>query len=105
MAELAPEVGIAAACRLLGVPRSSYYRADQPAPAVGTRPQSRRALTPAEINDIRSVLTSERFADCAPRQIFATLLDEGTYLCHWRTMYRILAAHAEVCERRVVMQS
>ena len=100
MAELAPEVGIAAACRLLGVPRSSYYRADQPAPAVGTRPQSRRALTPAEINDIRSVLTSERFADCAPRQIFATLLDEGTYLCHWRTMYRILAAHAEVCERR-----
>ena len=46
------------------------------------------------------MLTSERFADCAPRQIFATLLDEGTYLCHWRTMYRILAAHAEVCERR-----
>jgi putative transposase len=38
--------------------------------------------------------------DRAPRQVYATLLDEGTYLCHWRTMYRILAAHAEVRERR-----
>ncbi len=32
--------------------------------------------------------------------MYATLLDEGTYLCSWRTMYRILAAHAEVRERR-----
>jgi putative transposase len=38
--------------------------------------------------------------DHAPRQVYAILLDEGTYLCHWRTMYRILAAHAEVRERR-----
>jgi putative transposase len=38
--------------------------------------------------------------DRAPRQVYATLLDEGMYLCHWRTMYRILAAHAEVRERR-----
>jgi transposase InsO family protein len=38
--------------------------------------------------------------DRAPRQVYATLLDEGTYLCHWRTMYRVLAAHAEVRERR-----
>ncbi|MCB9104419.1 MAG: hypothetical protein H6633_09270 [Anaerolineales bacterium] len=31
-----------------------------------------------------------------PRQVYATLLDEGRYLCHWRTMYRILADHHEV---------
>ena len=32
--------------------------------------------------------------------IFATLLDEGRYLCSIRTMYRLLAANAEVRERR-----
>jgi putative transposase len=38
--------------------------------------------------------------DLAPAQIFATLLDEGTYLCSERTFYRVLAENAEVRERR-----
>lgn len=45
-------------------------------------------------------LHSERFADASPAQVYATLLDEGRYLASERTMYRILAAHAEVRERR-----
>ena len=50
---------------------------------------------------VREVLNSERFCDQSPRQVYATLLDEdGTYLCHWRRMYRILAEHDEVRERR-----
>jgi putative transposase len=49
---------------------------------------------------VRDVLNSERFQDCAPRQVYATLLDEGIYLCHWRSMYRILAEYGEVRERR-----
>jgi putative transposase len=49
---------------------------------------------------VRETLNSERFMDKAPRQVYAALLDEGRYLCHWRTMYRILAVHNEVCERR-----
>jgi len=100
VADLAPEVGIAAACRLLDVPRSSYYRASRPAPPPAPRPRSPRALTDTEQAHIREVLNSPRFADCTPRQIYATLLDEGTYLCHWRTFYRLLAAHDEVRERR-----
>ncbi len=100
MAELAPAVGIAAACRLLAVPRSRYYRACQPASAPSPRPRSPRVLTAAEYARIREVLNSARFADCTPRQIYATLLDEGTYLCHWRTLYRVLAAHDAVRERR-----
>ena len=36
----------------------------------------------------------------APAQIYAALLDEGVYLCSIRTMYRILAANAQVRERR-----
>jgi putative transposase len=45
-------------------------------------------------------LHSERFMDKAPAQVWATLLDEKTYLCSPRTMYRILAEHGEVRERR-----
>src|SRR4030095_7287952 len=32
--------------------------------------------------------------------VYATLLDEGTYLCSTRTMYRILGEEGEVRERR-----
>lgn len=41
-----------------------------------------------------------RFADKAPKEAYATLLDEGTYLCSARTMYRLLAAQGQVRERR-----
>jgi putative transposase len=46
------------------------------------------------------VLNSERFQDQTPREVYATLLDEGVYHCHWRTMYRILDEQQEVRERR-----
>ena len=45
-------------------------------------------------------LNSERFVDCSPAQVWASLLDEGRYLCSERTMYRILAEHDQVRERR-----
>jgi putative transposase len=53
---------------------------------------------------VREVLNSERFQDQAPREVYATLLDEERYLCSWRTMYRILAENQEVRERRDQMQ-
>jgi putative transposase len=71
----------------------------QPAP-MAVRSRSRRALSEAERLAVREVLNSERFADCTPRTIYATLLDEDQYLCSWRTMYRILAEADEVRERR-----
>ena len=47
------------------------------------------------------MLHSERFVDISPEETWATLLDEGAYLCSTRTMYRILAAHhGGVRERR-----
>lgn len=46
------------------------------------------------------MLHSERFADLAPEQVHAILLDEGTYLCSVRTMYRLLAAQGETTPRR-----
>jgi putative transposase len=61
-------------------------------------------LSQEEKAQVRQVLNSQRFQDSAPRQVYATLLDEGEYLCHWRTMYRILAEHGEVRERRNQLQ-
>jgi putative transposase len=49
---------------------------------------------------VLGILNSERFWDQAPGEIYATLLDEGRYLCSERTMYRILAEHQQVRERR-----
>ena len=102
--QLAPTVGVAQACRVLGVPRSSHYRAQHarmdPPPLPRERPVSTRALSAEERSSVRTILNNERFADCAPREVYATLLDEAIYLCSWRTMYRILDAHREVRERR-----
>jgi putative transposase len=61
---------------------------------------SPRALDPEEKAEVRALLNSERFADQAPREVYASLLDEGKYLCSWRTMYRILDENQEVRERR-----
>jgi len=99
--QLGPQIGIAAACDKLGVPRSSLYRARQPKAPAQPRPTPTRALTSEERTEVRQVLNSERFQDSAPRQVYATLLDDDQlYLCHWRTMYRILKEHQEVHERR-----
>jgi putative transposase len=99
--QLAQLVGAAPACDALAVPRASFYR--QRRPRVGTsraRPRPRRALSPEERSTALATLRSERFADQAPAQIYATLLDEGTYLGSIRTLYRLLDEHAEVRERR-----
>ena len=59
------------------------------------------ALTAPERQAVVEVLHSERFQDKAPLQVYATLLDDGQYLCSPRTMYRILTAeHEQVKERR-----
>ena len=101
--QLAETVGVNSACQVLEVPRSSLYRARQskanPQPAVEP-PTSPRALSQDEKAEVRQMLNSQRFQDSPPREVYASLLDEGQYLCSWRTMYRILEANAEVRERR-----
>jgi len=97
---LGQQVGVQRACEELGVPRSSLYRARQPDCAPSLRPKPERALSEDERQTVRDVLNSDRFVDSAPRQVYATLLDEEVYLCSWRTMYRILDEYQEVRERR-----
>lgn len=102
--QLAPSVGVGQACQVLGVPRSSFYRARQPQAAPAPRSAPARALAAPERGAIRDVLNSARFQDATPREVYATLLDEGRYLCHWRTMYRLLETYDEVRERRRQLQ-
>ena len=45
-------------------------------------------------------LHGERFQDRSPAAVYATLLDEGQYLCSIRTMYRVLEQQGESRERR-----
>ena len=103
VATLAPQVGVVNACEVLGVARASYYRYqardDNPLlPAMRSR--SPLALSEAERQQVLELLHSERFVDQAPPAVYATLLDEGHYLCSVRTMYRILAEVEEVRKRR-----
>jgi putative transposase len=98
--EVAPEVGIAAACEAFAVPRASYYRSQLPPRPLKPRPSPPRALSAEERQDVLDTLHSERFVDKAPAEVWATLLDERNYLCSVRTMYRILDDAKEVRERR-----
>src|SRR5690606_12987301 len=94
-------VGVARACEALNVPRSSYYATYHPRPPkTKLRRPSHRKLTPEEERHVLAVLNSPRFMDMSPREIYATLLDEGIYLCSVSTMYRILRAPSGGRERR-----
>ena len=59
-----------------------------------------RALALAERQAILDTLHSPRFADLAPDEVWATLLDEGTYLGSVSTYYRVLREAGENRERR-----
>jgi putative transposase len=105
--ELAPQLGVRAACEAVGAAQAGYYRRHRQRPAP-TRPEpiphrqrrQPRALTAAEQQAILDALHSDRFVDMSPAQVWATLLDEGVYLGSESTFYRLLRQAGEVCERR-----
>jgi putative transposase len=102
--ELAPVIGTRAACVALGRSRATYYRRHRQSPPARHPPRGRaaqpRARNEAERAEVLGVLHDDRFVDQAPASIYATLLDDGRYLCSVPTMYRLLRAENEVRERR-----
>lgn len=92
------------ACLAIGMARATFYRYRNNIDGSQTRvldcPPPARSLSSLERKGVLDLLTSERFADDAPRQIWAALLDEGKYFCSVSTMYRILRAECGVRERR-----
>jgi len=57
-------------------------------------------LTAVERSRLLLVLNGDEFVDQTPLQVYATLLARGQYLCSVSTMYRVLAEHGQVKERR-----
>ena len=104
VSELGPRLGVAPTCAALGLPRATYYRRRRPQRVSAPRPCSSRSLRPEEQATVLARLHEPRFVDLAPAEVYATLLDEGEYLCSERTMYRVLAAHHEVRERRAQLR-
>lgn len=102
---LAPKIGLLAACSALAMNRSFVYRhrmriRPNESTVPRARPRPPLALSDAEQQLLLGILDSDRFVDTAPASIFATLLDEGRYHGSVRTMYRLLAANDQTRERR-----
>jgi putative transposase len=102
--ELVPLVGVTAACRAVGRPRSCHYRwhpksPPPPRPERVAAPQP-RALSDVERKEVLRVLHDPEHVDEAPATVYAKLLDQGVYLASTSTMYRLLRAQGEVHERR-----
>lgn len=98
---LAPSLGIIPTCRAFGVASATYYR--HRLPIYGPkppRPSPRRRLSDTERQEVLLILNEPRFADLAPAEVYATLLEENRYLCSIRTMHRILGENRIVRERR-----
>jgi putative transposase len=102
--EQGARLGIAPTCAALGLPRATFYRHRPPnarPTAPGIRRVPRQALAATEREAVLALLHEERFVDLAPAQVWAQVLDAGQVPpCSIRTMYRVLAANAEVRERR-----
>ncbi len=94
----------AAACAALGVSRATVQRRRARLTAAlaifRPRPKPARALTAPQQQVVLDLLHAPRFADQAPAEIYASLLDEGVYHCSIRTMYRLLGQNGEIQERR-----
>ena len=101
--EMGPRLGFGATCAAMGLPKATFYRRLKPR-SEPSKKTSHRALGADEKRTVLDVLHEPRFADLAPAEVYAALLDEGQYLCSERTMYRILAENAEVRERRAQLR-
>ena len=105
---MAPRIGTRAACAAAGrgagqlvpaapgqpgaaAPGAGAAPGPAPAPGAGLRASGRPSWT---------CCTAERFADLAPAEVWAILLDEGTYLGSVSTFYRLLRDAGESRERR-----
>jgi putative transposase len=100
--ELTPIIGTRPACRALGASPATIYRRRRPPEPKPRKPRPRpaRALSEGEREAVLGALHDERFVDSSPAAVWATLLDEGRYLCSERTMYRLLAESGSSRERR-----
>ncbi|MDJ0379233.1 IS3 family transposase, partial [Cryobacterium sp. PH31-L1] len=87
------------AADLVGIPRATATRKPR-TPAPGPAPIPANRIDDADRRQILDVVNSDSFVDLPPIQIYAQLLDAGTYLCSISTMYRVLNENQQVKDRR-----
>lgn len=93
------EVPTRRAAALTGVSRTTAYR--KPSPPLRTvRVEPANKLSRAERAAVLSALNAPEYVDLAPMQVYAKLLDLGTYLGSLSTFYRVLEENKQVKERR-----
>ena len=86
--------------------RATYYRQHRRSLCTFVQPEhGQHSRGPCSVVERAEVLglvlyIADRFVDQAPASIYATLLDDGRYLCSVPTTYRLLRAEDEVRERR-----
>lgn len=87
---------LAPICAALGLSMRTVQRWRAQTSAGSARPAPRRSpanrLSDAERARILSVLQSEEYRRCSPRQLVPRLADQGLYLASESTMYRLLRA-------------
>ena len=90
------------AAALTGVPRATAGRITSASvqPRMAHRCRRIGSKLTTEQAEVLGVLNSAEFVDCTPLQVYAVLLERGRYLCSVSTMYRVLAANAQVKDRR-----
>jgi putative transposase len=88
------------AASLTGISRATAGRPQPPVGLIAVRAAPANQLTDDERDQVLAVLNGVEFIDRTPLQVYAVLLARGEYLCSVSTMYRILAANAQVKDRR-----
>jgi len=89
-------------CEALDVPRARFYRRNEIGSLKrnGNQKSHPRKLRPEEEKEVLETMNSSKYMEKSPGFIFASLLDEGKYLCSERTMYRILDKNNQNRQRR-----
>ncbi|TFD49886.1 IS3 family transposase [Cryobacterium frigoriphilum] len=87
------------AADLAGVPRATATRKPR-IPVAGPRPVPANRIDGLDRLEVLNTVNSDSFVNLPPIQIYARLLDAGTYLCSISTMYRVLNENKQVKERR-----
>ena len=90
------------ACEVLEVSVRTYQRWKQDALGdrrKGSKKSVVRKLNPEERQRVIDTACDERFRNCTPYEIVATLAQEGTYLASVSTFYRILRAENKLHHR------
>jgi transposase InsO family protein len=87
------------AADLVEIPRATATRKPR-IPVVGPAPIPANKISDVDRRQILDIINSDSFVDLPPIQIYAQLLDAGTYVCSISTMYRVLNENQQVKDHR-----